>query len=173
MARFPSGAAGRRITSTLWNQLSPDIYVKEVPGEALSRVTYEADSELQGISLGVGEWSVSCLFYFTGDAAGGADVKTRWAFTGSWNNPIRACRGPELSSESPNTTLLKTNGTASSTGAIYGLANTTVYAVATEQCDNVIVTTAGLLSIEWAQNVSSSTPSIMRAGSSVKVRQIG
>lgn len=177
-------AVGQRLTAALIQELSDrsDIalnntiytYVKSA-ASTKNNNTLAADTELSGIALEAGTYwiKVNIFAHCTGSAT--PDIKTQWAFTGTWNNPNRQCVGPS----STNTgsvdaiTPLRMGGTATSTNAVYGLAATSAFAVITEECFNVEVTVAGDFSLQWAQSTTdAANVTTVQLGSAVMLKKL-
>lgn len=172
MARYPDIKAGNKITGALLRSMLPDKTVKQSATDLTSNTTLANDPELSGITLGVGTWEVRVVIFAT--SAGTANIKTRWSFTGTWANAIRAVVGPGLTATGGPTdaTTMKTNGQSVATDAIYALTNSSNYAVIKEECSTVVVTVTGDMALQWAQQVSSANTTSVKAGSYIEVKQI-
>lgn len=154
------------------------VYVKANSESRNTTTTLANDGELVGIPLGVGVWSITLdLFWIMNTSLSG--IKTQWAFTGTWNSPIRFCLGAgdgvtanaTAPGSIPNVNF---GGYAANTqDAKYSTANaSSVYVPSQERVNNAIVTVAGVLSLQWAQWSSSATPTLVQPGTSFTVRQI-
>lgn len=173
MTQYPDFLAGQRLTATLLGATVPDVTVKSAAQVRTSTTTYANDSELSGITLGVGTWEVVVKLFMTG-GAGAIAIKTKWDFSGSWGNPLRMIVGTTAG----NTTAPGSNPAMSyapqlwNADSIYGLSTSGAYQKITEESRAAVVTTAGNFAVNWAPNVSSATSGGIQAASSVSVRQI-
>jgi len=174
MAKYPAWGVGTDVSATNLALCVPDIYTK---ASALSRVnnTLSNDPELVSIPLGVGTWHIKLLLFWCTDTSATPDFKTRWVITtGTWNNPLRARFGPGSgNTAAPNAvTPLQCGPTAAGSDAVYGTAAGTTFYNATEESYNVVVTVAGTLSLQWAQNTTDATNTTIQAGTTFELRQI-
>lgn len=156
----------------------PVVYVKANSDSRPSTTTLAADPELTGIPLGVGVWSIELNMAFNENSSTLA-IKTQWAFTGTWNNPVRFCSGPgdgTVGGTNAGPTGLNYSsfvGAAANANVVYSSAAAGgVYCIVREVANNVVVTAAGTLSLQWAQNVSNATAAIVNPGTSFTIRQI-
>jgi hypothetical protein len=174
VARYPVLYAGQRFTAELATAMEPDVYNKDNSEVRASTTTLNNDAELQAIPLAVGEYKVRMGLNLTG-GSGGIAIKTQWAFTGTWNNPIRRCDGPtSANTVAPSGTMLLQHATyTANSNCIYGLYTGNAYTIVKEECFQVIVTVAGSLSLAWGPNTSSATSGGVMQGSWVEVKQIG
>lgn len=177
-------AVGQRLTAALIQELSDraDIalnntiytYVKTA-ASTKNNNTLANDSELSGIALEAGTYwiKVNMMFHCTGSAT--PDIKTQWAFTGTWNNPNRQCIGPASTNTASwdGITPAKMGGVATNVTNIYGLAGSAAYSGATEECFTVEVTVAGNFSLQWAQNTTdAANVTTLQAGSAVMLKKL-
>lgn len=174
MAKYPLWTVGKDVSAQNLADGIPDIYVKSGPESATSDTTLSNDSELSGIPLGVGTWYICLSLFVSTPASATPDIKTQWAFTGTWNTPLRMCQGPgSTNTAGPETiTVSKSGALAVNANSVYGLAATSAYALAVEKTYAAVVTVAGNLSLQWAQNTSDANATIVQAGSTFEVRQI-
>lgn len=175
MAKYPPWQVGSSVSAANLALGIEDIYTKQGNESTISDTTLSNDAELVGIPLAVGTHHIRLLLLFYTDTSATPDLKTRWAFSGTWNNPIRAIMGPP----SGNTaaagaiTPMLLAGIATNADASYGTAAGTANAyLATEESYNVVVTVAGTLSLQWAQRVSDASNSTVVAGTTFTTRQI-
>lgn len=174
MAKYPDWFIGQDVDATTLDLMTANITVK--PGGTVrnNTTTLADDPDLASIPLAVGTHWVRLLFIWCTNTSATPDIKTRWAFTGTWNNPLRACIGPaSTNTANPDVvTPVKFNTVAAGTDCVYGSAATTAFSVATEECFNVVVTVAGNLSLQWAENALSATDITVQPGSTFQNRQI-
>jgi len=174
MAKYPNWFVGLSQSASNFAAGLPDVYVKSTVETISSDNTLSNDSELSSIPLGVGTFWVRAFIMATCATSATPDLKTRWAFTGTWNSPIRGCLGPAPgnTASSDAVTPSKMRGVATSSDAIYGFPASTAYNLITEEAFNVTVTVAGNLSLQWAQNTSDASNTAVQAGSAMVIRQL-
>lgn len=175
MAKYPDIQVGDLWTADLAASMLPDKYVKASVTDRTADATVDNDPELAGIPLAVGTYAVEVLIFATAPTSATPDLRTQWTFTGTWNNPTRACVGPgsDNTASSALATSIALRGTAAGTNQDYGLPASTGFAVIRELCDTVTVTVAGTLALAWSQVTSDAGVTSVKPGSSVTVRQIG
>lgn len=167
--------AGDIIHASDINNASATIYAKAASLSRNTTVTYADDNELAAIPLAIGTYDIELLGYFTLSTTSTQKIKTNWAFTGSWNNPVRACFGPgsAQTADRANITEAQVGGyTCTGQDAIYDTSNSSGYSCFREICRTVTVTAAGNLSLQWAQSVSSGNNTTLQAGTCFSVRKI-
>ncbi len=170
---------GQRLTADLLNaniaDWMPVTYTKSASTARNTTTTLADDPELQGIALAVGTYEIELLLFYTQTTTNTQDLKTRWAFSGTWNNSDRVISGiSTASTASANaTTEVNMAGTqASGQDAIYGGPATVIYNSAREISRNVVLTVAGNLSLQWAQNASSGNNTTVHGGTCFNIRKI-
>lgn len=174
MSRYPNTDVGEEGTADLLTAMLDDITVKAGSLGRPSTTTAANDDELVNIAMTPGTWYIECLYYVTGETAGGSDFKVQWAFTGTTTGtPIRSIEGPVSSSTAAanaitTTVASRVNYTTANT---YGLGGTLSFVIH-EYCTSFVVATAGNFSVQWAQGTSHATATTLQAGSMVKMRQI-
>lgn len=175
MSKFPVYQAGQRLTATLLSQAVEDVTVKTTAEIRTSTSTFANDAELAGVTLGVGSWRVEFQIFGTGGAAA-VPIKTQWAFTGTWNNPLRMIDGPLAANATAPAAgpLRRIDPITASADSVYGMTTAGgAYYRWTEYCKLVTVTVAGTIALKWAPNASNANSGGVMAGSSLTVRQIG
>jgi len=175
MAKYPPWGVGTDGSATNLALCVPDITVKAANQVKSNTAALANDTELTGIALGIGTHWVKLDLIFYNNTSATPDIKTRWVFTtGTWNDPLRMVDGPA----SGNTTtpdalnLLKRSAIAASVDIVYGCAAGTVPYHAIEESFRVVVTVAGTLSLQWAQNGATVADTTVLAGSTFSTRQI-
>lgn len=172
-------AVGQRLTAAAlqdaFDFITPVVYTKPAVESRNTTTTYTDDDDLQGIPLGVGVYDIELVGFFTLTTTNTQKIKTRWVFSGTWNNPVRSC----ISTGSGNTAASDAASTSTMHGynadnqdAIYDVAAGAGYTTFREIALNVTVTAAGNLSMQWAQSASSGNNTNLQAGTSFKVRRI-
>lgn len=174
MSRFPNWGGSDPLTVEKLRQMIPDIYTKTTAEARNNTTTLSNDAELTGIPLGVGTWHIKLLAFASCPGSATPDLKTQWAFTGTWNNPIRNCHGPGTANTAIFNAITPMNmaGYPAATNAVYGLAASAGYNAITEELYNATVTVAGNLSLQYAQNTATATDTFMLVGTTFQVRQI-
>lgn len=172
---YPVLAIGDLVTADLLQSLVPKYYTKPSNESRSSTITLSADSDLQGIALDVGTYEIEFNGQFFTTTGGTQAIKTQWGFSGTWNSPVRCIAGPGLNNTAATTSAdtYNTRGQGTSSDAVYQASATSAFTNFREYVANAIITVAGNLSIQWAQNSSSVNATQMAAGSTVRVRRIG
>lgn len=151
-----------------------DVFALKTADEPLTTsTTLQDDDHLVGLALSAGTWVVTAQCLVSGPAA--ADVKIAWSFSGTASASYRWGQGPSTS------TTWVANGSAvraaASGDTSTGITNATPYGTdgtnwsAIQDSGVMVVTVAGTLKLQWAQNASSGT-TIMRAGSYMLARRV-
>lgn len=174
-------AVGQRLTAAAlqdaFDFITPQTYVKpamESRNSGGTGTTYTIDTDLQGITLEVGQYEIELVGFFT-LANTTPKIKTQWRFTGTWNSPVRACSGPSSgNTAAPNVITEATfeGFVADTQDAVYGTSTAASYTIFREVARNVTVTAAGSLALYWAQNASSASNTNLQGGTSFTVRRI-
>lgn len=99
------------------------------------------------------------------------NIKLAWAVP-SGASALRMVLGPAASSTSRDDTNMRTGAHLLGTEVVYGLANDTLYTSIREEFVVTVGATAGDVTLQHAQNVSSADQTIMRAGSFMIVRKL-
>lgn len=167
--------AGDFITAAAVNDMVGRSYTKGVATSRNTTTTYTDDPELNGIPLSVGTWAIELVGFFTLTTTATQKIKTRWVFTGSWNSPIRACYGPGFAQTAGPAAATESTFSAyvsDSQDAIYDQAAGGTFGVFLEKSVSVVVTTAGNLSLQWAQSASSANNTTVQPGTGFAVRKV-
>lgn len=173
---YPSLAVGDLVTADLLQSMVPKYYIKPSAENRNTTTALADDSDLQGIPLAVGTWEIELLGFFTLTTTTAQALKTRWAFTGTWNNPDRNVIGPgsdNVAASDKSTTVNVRGAQAAGQDAVYQTSATTVFSNFREWTANCVVTVAGNLSLQWAQFSSSGNNTSMQGNTTFRVRQIG
>lgn len=173
MARYPLLTAGQRLTAAVLSELIPDKIVKAASTDRAATTTLADDPELQGLTLAAGTYEIHVLLLAT-SLSSAPDIKTTWEFTGTWTVPVRALNGPGTTATGGATanTEWRADGQAANSAAAYALAATSDYSVIREEAHDVVVTVAGDLSVQWAQQTSDGTATSVKPGSYLSARRI-
>lgn len=172
MATYPTILVGDLVTADLLTSMLPQTYTKASSTARTSTTTLADDPDLAGIALAVGTYHVKLLIRWT--AAGATpDLKTRWGFTGTWNNTSRLTIGPGLTNTAAATAVTPTRFADAATNADSAYGGLSGPYATTEEAYDVVVTVAGSMSLQWAQNTSDPAAITVNAGSSFEVRRVG
>lgn len=174
MAKFPNWGVGLDVSAANLAAGIPDIYKKTTGEDRTSTTTLANDAELTGIVLPVGSFWIRLLLFWIDFTSATPDIKTQWAFTGTWNTPTRACIGPAATNTAAPGAITPTQsgGLATNVNAVYGAASGSTFYVATEETFDAVVTVTGSLSLQWAQNTSDATITSVKAGSAFMIKQL-
>lgn len=172
MAVYPPMIAGQTMTADLFTAYQDDWVFKQVTTTRASTTTFADDPELQYPLVGGATYRIDLLLHVASNTA--AQVKTNWNIpTGA--SGLKECWGADAA-----TTL---NGTAGGTprSGVHQLTNSVAYGDrnngATLQhliTEGAVLTTlgAGTFALQWAQNASNATGTIMAIGSYMKIRRL-
>jgi hypothetical protein len=155
------------------NSLRTRLYEKANLTARASTVTYANDPDLVLIPLEVGTFEIELVMFFTLTTVNTQKIKTRWSFTGSWDNSLRACAGPGLANVgAPSAVTEVQSGAyrADDQDAIYDIALGGSYGMVREKA-TITVTTAGNLALSWAQSVSNAGATTVQPQSSFTIRR--
>lgn len=174
MSKFPDWGVGTEVSGTNLANGIPNIVVKSANQSRNTTTTLANDSELASIALEVGTWDIALFMMAHTPTSATPDLKTQWSFTGTWNTPLRMCQGPGPgNTATPEAiALVRLAGIAVNANATYGLASSSVPAVITERTFRAVVTAAGNLALQWAQNTSDAGNTTIQEGSTFVCRRI-
>lgn len=171
---------GQRLTADLLNSnviaFMPSTYAKAADTARNTTTTYADDPDLSGIPLSTGSWEVELVgnFYLTTTTA--QSIKLRWGFTGTWNgaSTIRDVLGPgaDNTTNAIQATSVAARGQTLTGDQTYGAPASAAYAGFREICRTVVVTVAGNLSLQWAQNSSSGNNTTVAQATHFNIRKI-
>jgi len=167
--------AGDPIYASDFNDTLPRVYPK-VSGEPRDTTTTLADdAELAGITLEPGTYSIELMMFFTLTTTNTQKIKTQWAFSGTWNSPVRACHGPgSTNTAAPDVATPSTfrGYVADTQDATYDASTSASWSAVREVAFNVVVTEAGDLSLQWAQASSSGNATTVQAETCFRIQKI-
>jgi hypothetical protein len=153
----------------------PRFVSKAVSTPRASTVTLADDPELSGIALAVGTYEIQLTLFMSFSTSAAAKLKTRWAFSGTWNNPNRLILGPGAAQVAAPNVATEANvqaTQASGQDAVYSGPVSVIWSNALELASTVVVTVAGNLSLQWAQQVSTAANVNVNAGTSFRITKI-
>jgi hypothetical protein len=142
--------------------------VKEANQTRTSTTTLLDDAELKDIELAAGRYRIFVMLTMVG-GAGGIPIVTRWGFSGTWNAPLRLCKGPTAANTAAGGADPPQQRTAVSatSDATYGLGTSAAYQLITEVSAQIVVTASGLFSVQWRPNSSAVNSGGVNQGSHV------
>lgn len=173
----PVYAIGQRLTADTLNTLAgylPVTYTKAATTNRNTTTTHAADPELTGIPLAIGVYHIELTLFWIQATTNTQKIKTQWAFTGTWNTPVRAIIGTGTGNTASwdATTLTSFGGRTTATDATYNGLLGGQFLVAREVVYNVTVTVAGNLSLTWAQSASSANNTSVCSGTAFEIRKV-
>lgn len=178
MAKYPAWGVGTDVSATNLALMLPNIVVKAAATTITSNTTLANDSELSSLALGIGTWEIYVKLLASGAATAG-DLKTQWSFTGTLTGtPVRDILGPGAAGTSTAAPTALVNVAMSTqnynVNQTYGIRQVAApfYRIL-EECTSFVVSVAGNLGIQVAQNTSNATATVINVGSRIEYRQIG
>lgn len=174
MAKFPDWQVGTDVSAQNLAYMVPNIVIKQSTTTRSGTTTLADDPELSGLALSVGQWWVKFHLYVSCSTSATPDIKTQWAFTGTAAATVRMLKGPGSTNTSAQDQLpsVRMGAAASNANAVYGLNASTGFSYVEEESFSLIVTVAGNLSLQWAQNTSDASNTNVHAQSVVQYRQV-
>lgn len=174
MPKFPDWTVGKDVSATNLALMVPNIVVKTSTTTRSATTVLADDPELSGLALGVGTWWVKYHLFISCSTSATPDLKTAWAFTGTAGAVARMIKGPGTTNTgiSDALTPIRMGGVGSNTACVYGLAASTAFTYVEEESFAFVVTVAGNLSLQWAQNTSDPSNTNVHAQSAVQYRQL-
>jgi hypothetical protein len=154
--------------------VQPVAYAKASSTARNTTTTYAADPELTGIPLAVGSYEIELILFWTQTTTATQKVKTRWIFSGTWNNTVRAVIGAGSNNTAAPGNVAESQISAyraDDQDAVYCQAAGGTFGIVREISRNVVVTVAGDLSLHWAQSASSGNNTTVHAGTVFQVRK--
>lgn len=156
------------------NSLRTRAYVKANLTARSSTTTFANDPDLVTIPLEVGTFEIELVLFFTLTTTNTQKIKTRWSFTGSWNNSVRACVGPGVANTAAPSAVTDVHLAAyrpDDQDAVYDIAAGGTYGIVRETA-TIDVTVAGTLALSWAQSVSVANATTVQPGSAFRIRRV-
>lgn len=159
MSQFPAWAAGSKITAGGLTNMEPLTAIKAGPTTITSNTTVAADPELQLTINNTGTYVLLGYLAMTGAAIGTGDMKLTFAFTGtttfsSWCPfGVNIAGATSVNFAAPGFTSTQPIGVNGAT--VTGAHPTGMFTVST----------TGTVQLQWAQNTSSGTGTVLRQGS--------
>lgn len=143
-------------------------YVRKSASESVISLTApQADNHITFTLAASAVYELRCYLAVSGPVA--ADFKTTWGFTGAasgGNHTARYCLGPSTSvgSGAANDTVMRSTRTNLTTSATYGTDGTLVSAIY-ETCLLDTAPGSGTITLQWAQNSSTATSTVVSTDS--------
>jgi hypothetical protein len=168
VSQYGAFSVFQRLTADSLNSLIPDTTVKQTVQTVTSSTTFVSDTELFTPNLAIGQWDVVFEMLWGGAVA----LKTQWLVTGTMAGPKRIAGPYSATTDSGDNVTTRFAASGYTTGIVYGPRAGNAAAWAQER-SLVTVTAPGFITLQWAQNVSSATGTVMNVGSYVRVKQVG
>lgn len=147
----------------------PKLIVKAASESVSSSTVFQNDDDI-AIPLAVGTYVIDLFAIFSGAAAG--DIKLTWSSTGTMASRHRSV-------DTVSTSVTNTGDSANSRFTHIGtLSSTPAYGVDgsnnTRAHERLVVdvTVAGTLTLQWAQQASNATATVMQSFTHVEVREV-
>lgn len=157
------------------NDYEPFAY-KTADQTITSSITLTDDTHMALALPAAGTYVVEGMFMFSGAAAG--DIKIAWAYTGTLTNGYRSGQGPSTVSTDVLGAAANAERAAAAGATTAAITSSTPYGCdgtnwsAAFELGVVIVSTTGTLKVQWAQQTSNATGTVMRAGSFFRARRV-
>jgi hypothetical protein len=156
-------SAGSRVTATFLNEIQPLIAIKTSDQDIASSTTLTADTALFAAVLADTNYLFDCFLNYEGGTEGSSDIKWNWLVPASAKLRYQAFNvstsgnvgGGPVNTDS-TVVVAGTNGA----GVLMGVRMTGTLFVSS---------TAGNIQLQWAQNTSDSTPTIVHAQSYLRL----
>lgn len=169
MATYPVITAGQDLTADLLASMLPTYVTKTSATTRTSTTTLADDPDMQiALAANATYWIEMYIYYSTGAAA---------FFKDFWNLPagatgIRSSSG--ISSSATATDVVTTQWTVKNAGTaiVHGGSTTVSDFTLTLSTGVITTTTAGTLTYQWAQSVSTAVTTAVRNGSFMRVTRI-
>ncbi|MFJ4617431.1 hypothetical protein [Streptomyces sp. NPDC088812] len=169
MAVWPNLYAGQRATADLLTSMLPLHAAKASSTSRASTTTISADPDLQLPVEANAQYLIHFYFRISGNAAGDMDIQltTPAGCTGSYSVTGRLAGASAGDGDARTSTRTTFN-----VETLYSTPSTAA-AQANHGAGRLITgATAGTLSVDWAQNVSNATASVMESDSWMELRRI-
>lgn len=177
MAKYPDIEVGDIWTADLANASIPDIYYKSTSTTRASTTTLADDPDLvvpvaaNGIYIVEFDLRYACLNNNTNTLAG---FKTVWTAPTGTLSTNREVLGYGSNVVTDDNQLMRSGVHAYSTVVSYGSRNSTTLQVRAYEIGLVqLGSTAGNITLQWAQNTSNATGTVLAATSFAKATRIG
>lgn len=172
MSQYPPFLPGQRLTSGLLASGQTALALKSAGQDVTNSTTFQNDAELAYPLLAGGVYRIRFVI-FSLSANATPDLKTAWAVP-SGSSGLKMCQGPTDTAAaftSRTNTAARMSGHGFTTSVTYQVDTT---AVAIEE-EGILTmgSTAGSVTLQWAQNTASTTATSVLAGSYLTVERLG
>ena len=168
MSQFPTVAAGQRLTAGMVSQMEPYWAVKGGPTARTSTTTLADDPDLLLALPTGGTFAFELFLHYTGGTLGSSDLKLAMVYSGTSANGVWAVNG--INTTATTQANMGGNGTGAAGTITVGTSGGSFLTVDIKGYINT--TSAGNLSLQWAQNTSSGTAVTLRQGCWMRVTQL-
>lgn len=162
MSQFPTFAAGQRILGSALSQIPPNIAFKQSDQQVVSSTTLVNDNDLF-VPVVSGTYIVDMWGMFT--AIAGGDIKVAWTFPSS-SLMFWSAGGTGTANFTDNDQSVISGGTTR------GCRGNGATAQTFPSRGYLISGGGGFLQMQFAQNTSNATPTIMKQGAWLRVEQV-
>lgn len=168
MSKYPAIYAGQRATADLLNSMLTDVAVKTSSTSRASTTTISADPELSLSVEASAEYIFECYWRVSGVAAGGIDIQVSvpTGTTGSYS-PAARLAADQSDSGTRSSTRVSFNVETE-----YATPSTSAAQILQGYGRVIVGSTAGTLSIDWAQNASNVTATVFESDSWIRLTRI-
>jgi hypothetical protein len=166
MSQFPTWASGSKVTAAQLTAMEPMTAWKLSNTSRASTTTLAADPDLV-LNLSSGTYLIDGFWVITGGTTGSSDMKASINYTGSSTTAWWTPYGPTTASS----TSVYQNGLVLGGAAGLGTYSTTTPVNAAPR-GFIVAVSPGQLQVQWSQNTSSTTATVMQAGSWFRVQQV-
>ncbi|RLV66360.1 hypothetical protein STAN_1881 [Streptomyces sp. CBMAI 2042] len=170
MSRYPTIAAGQRLTAELLQSMLPQERWKTAHEDRTSTTTFADDSDLT--MWLEGNATYHAIFYLHYAAPSAAGFKTAWTVPAG-STGARSAQGPGSAvTDASASTTSRFGVHAFGTSVSYGTRNSSSNQVLAQEEAVIITTNPGTLAIQWAQDTSNAGITRVGIGSIMIVRRI-
>jgi hypothetical protein len=165
--QFVPWAAGQKITATELANMQPFFAIKPSLQAVTSSTVLVDDTDLQCvIAVSSGTFVFDLFLNYFGGTIGSSDLKMTMQYTGTTSSAIWGVHGISTAA----TNQLGAAATSLGSTAAIGTSGGTFFTAFIG--GSLVISSAGTLKLQWAQNTSSATATTMRQNSWMRVQQI-
>lgn len=137
------------------------LFIRKSANESVTSSTTLQNDDQLAVTLGVGTWRVEAYLHATGSLGG--DIRTAWTFAGTTSSVGRSCQGPNQSMTDRTNTTMRSSASALADHMLYGTDGVGESVIVEDLL--LVVTGSGVLTLQWAQEATSVTATVVWAGS--------
>lgn len=172
MARYPTLYAGQRFTAELASSMLPLFGAKSGTTDRTSTTTVTADPDLQVEVEASAEYELTFMLRISGNQTGRIDIQftTPTGATGSFSCTRLVSTATADSGDA--TEVRSSTRLTYNVETTFSPISTTAHQVLIGSGRLITASTAGIFSVDWAQNVSNGTATSMHSDSFIKLVRI-